>query len=199
MLNEESVKIIDEFVCGEEQKKRLRLLEDQRRFKDETDELQKHLEEKEYNEKVSDCIFGTGQRPSVVGKVKSDNPAMDYEFVDFKKIQKKEPMEYVDSNMLDYDMKVDISKEPIPTSFLMIKEGEIEKGKDWYLKHDPKLPTEIAEMMARYNWGDLKFMTKKNAKHQRKKLKHKGKDLGIVNGLSVRHATKNNPILVEFD
>jgi hypothetical protein len=87
----------------------------------------------------------------------------------------------------------------IPSSFFMIKEGEIEKGKDWYLNHDPKLPNEIAEMMARYNWGDLKYMTKKSAKRDRKKLGKKGKDLGVENGFTIRKADKNNPIMVNFD
>jgi len=115
-------------------------------------------------------------------------------------------MEYVDSKKCDYDVSVKDSKDgtggtyrKIPASFFMIKEGEIEKGKEWYLNYDPKLPVEIAEMMARYNWGDLKYMTKKTAKAQRKKLSKKGKDLGVENGFTKRVADKNNPIIVSFD
>jgi len=81
----------------------------------------------------------------------------------------------------------------------MIKEGEIQKGKEWYLQYDPKLPEEIAEMMARYNWGDLKFMTKKSLKNKKKKLARKGKDIGEEYGLKMRVADKNNPIVVNFD
>ena len=81
----------------------------------------------------------------------------------------------------------------------MIKDGEIEKGKAWYLAYDPKLPEEIAELMARYNWGDLKYMTKKSIKNSQKKLNKKNKDIGEVYGLTRKVATKNNPIIVNFD
>ena len=151
--------------------------------------LERIIKEKEYNEKISDTIFGTGLQPQIVGKMNSENPHMNYDFVSFDKIEKKEPLEYVDKNKCDYDINV---KDPkgdekiIPQSFFMIKEGEIQKGKDWYLNHDPKLPNEIAEMMARYNWGDLKYMTKKSAKNQRKKLSKKGKDFGVECGLMTR-------------
>jgi len=37
--------------------------------------------EKEYNEKISNTIFGTELRPSVVGKINSENPHMNYDFV----------------------------------------------------------------------------------------------------------------------
>lgn len=159
--------------------------------------LEKLQKEKEYNEKISNTIFGTGLKPSVVGKMNSDNPHMNYDFVSFDKIEKKEPLEYVDKNKCDYDIKV--KEKPIPQSFFMIKDGEIQKGKNWYLNYDPKLPEEIAEMMARYNWGDLKYMTKKSAKRDRKKLSKKGKDLGNEYGLTIRHADKNNKIVVSFD
>lgn len=175
----------------------LKELNKRREIEEQAVKIEKYKNEKEYNEKVSDTIFGTGQRPVVVGKMTDENPAMNYEFVDFKKIEKKNVLEYIDKNKLDYD--ISIKDRLIPVSFLDIKEGEIEKGKEWYLKYDPKLPTEIAEMMARYNWGDLKYMTKKNAKNSRKKLAKKGKDLGVEVGLTIRHCDKNNPIIVEFD
>ena len=160
--------------------------------------LEKLQKEKEYNEKISNTIFGTGLKPAVVGVMNSDNPHMNYDFVSFDKVEKKEPVEYVDKNKCDYDI-ITKEKHKIPQSFFMIKEGEIEKGKNWYLDYDPKLPNEIAEMMARYNWGDLKYMTKKSAKRDRKKLSKKGKDLGGEYGFSVRHADKNNKIVVSFD
>jgi len=75
-----------------------------------------------------------------------------------------------------------------------IKEGEVEKGKEWYLKRDPKLPDGIASLLARYNWGDLKYMpNKKQYKNAQKKLKKKGGD--ILTGLVVKKGT----ILVKFD
>ena len=153
--------------------------------------------EKEYNEKISDTIFGTGLKPSVVGKMNSDNPHLNYDFVSFDKVEKKKPVEYIEKSKVDYDMKV--KDKNVPVSFLEIKEGEVEKGKNWYLNHDPKLPVEIAEMMAKYNWGDLKYATKKSIKNKRKKLAKKGKDVGVEYGLTMRTATKNNPIIVSFD
>ncbi len=164
--------------------------------------LQNLEKEKEYNEKVSNTIFGTGMRPSVVGNVNSDNPHMNYDFVSFDKVEKKDPVEYIERSKCDYDLNVKTpsgDEKKIPASFFMIKEGEIQKGKEWYLNHDPKLPEEIAEMMARYNWGDLKFMTKKSLKNKKKKLARKGKDIGEEYGLRMRVADKNNPIVVNFD
>ena len=73
----------------------------------------------------------------------------------------------------------------MPFSFMDIKEGEVEKGKEWYLKRDPKLPDGIAGLMARYNWGDLKYMpNKKQYKNAQKKLSKKGGD--ILTGLVVK-------------
>ena len=179
----------------------LKELNKRKQIEDEVLSLERIQKEKEYNEKISDTIFGTGLKPAVVGKVNSENPHMNYDFVSFNKVEKKAPIEYVDKSKCDYDMKVATGgkEKAIPSSFFMIKEGEIEKGKDWYLKYDPKLPEEIAEMMARYNWGDLKYMTKKSAKRDRKKLSKKGKDLGVEYGLTVRHTDKNNPIILDFD
>tara|TARA_R100001079_G_C4414454_1_gene137000 strand:- start:348 stop:926 length:579 start_codon:yes stop_codon:yes gene_type:complete len=175
----------------------LKELNKRKQIEDEAMCIERLQKEKEYNEKVSDTIFGTGLRPSIVGKMNSENPHMNYDFVSFDKVEKKEPLEYIDKNKIDYDVKT--KNGAVPQSFFMIKEGEIEKGKEWYLNHDPKLPVEIAEMMARYNWGDLKYMTKKSAKRDRKKLAKKGKDLGVECGLTIKHSDKNNPIIVDFD
>lgn len=179
-----------------EQIPRAQMLEEIHMKKQITDEVlsyERLTNQKNYNEKISNTIFGTGLKPQLVGKVNSENLHMDYDFVSFDNIVKKEPLEYVESKKLDYDIKIGANK--IPTSFLQIKEGEIEKGKEWYLQNDPKLPTEIAEMMARYNWGDLKYMTKKSAKNQSKKLNKKGKDLGEEYGLTI----KNKPVVITFD
>ena len=180
-----------------QRKKRLNDLNELKKFDDELLSMKRLSKEKEYNEKISDTIFGTGLKPSLVGKMNAEVAAMDYDFVSFDKVVKKEMTEYVDTSKCDYDIAFDKNK--IPTSFLQIKEGEIEKGKNWYLQNDPKLPDEIAEMMARYNWGDLKYMTKKSLKNSQKKLNKKNKDIGEVYGLTRKVATKNNPIIVNFD
>ena len=159
--------------------------------------------QKEYNEKVMDLIH-PNQRPSIVGQMSDADPRKAYEFVRFDKIETKHPIEYVDAEKMDYTIKnIDKEncklKEDMPVSFLAIEEGDIETGKEWYKHYDPKLPDELCEMMARHNWGDLKYMTKKSAKNQRKKLAKKGKDLGVECGLTIKRADKNNPIVVSFD
>jgi hypothetical protein len=155
--------------------------------------------EKDYNEKVANLIMGTGNVPSVVGRTNEPDKRMNYDFVSFKKIEKKHPIEYINPDKIDYIIhnpnkdKCKL-KEDMPVSFMEIKEGEVEKGKEWYLKRDPKLPDGIASLLARYNWGDLKYMpNKKQYKNAQKKLKKKGGD--ILTGLVVKKGT----ILVKFD
>jgi len=159
--------------------------------------------QKEYNEKVMSLLH-PNQRPSVVGQMKDNNPKCEYEFVRFDKVETKHPIEYIDASMIDYVVKNTDKencklKDDMPVSFLAIEEGDIENGKEWYKHYDPKLPDELCEMMARHNWGDLKYMTKKTAKQQRKKLNKKGKDLGEECGLTIRRTDKNNPIILNFD
>ena len=139
--------------------------------------------QKEYNEKVSNLIMGTGQIPSIVGKMNSGDYGSDYDFVSFKNIEKKDPLEYIDPTKIDYiihnpnkeECKL---KEDMPMSFMEIEEGDVDRGKEWYLNKDPKLPDGIAELLARYNWGDLKTMPhNKQYKNAQKKAKKKGKDI----------------------
>jgi len=146
--------------------------------------------EKEYNEKVADMIMGTGNIPRVVGRTNEPDKKMNYDFVSFKEIEKKQPIEYIDPDKVDYlihnpNKEKCKLKEDMPFSFMDIKEGEVEKGKEWYLKRDPKLPDGIAGLMARYNWGDLKYMpNKKQYKNAQKKLSKKGGD--ILTGLVIK-------------
>ena len=53
--------------------------------------------------------------------------------------------------------------------------------------------------MARWNWGDLSTITKKQIKNERKKDKKKGKKAGLETGIKITKATKENPILLTFD
>jgi len=139
--------------------------------------------QKEYNEKVANLIRGTGQVPSIVGKMNSGEYGSDYDFVSFKNIETTDPIEYIDKSKIDYiihnpnkeECKL---KEDMPMSFMEIEEGDVESGKDWYLHRDPKLPEGIAELLARYNWGDLKTMPhNKQYKNAQKKAKKRGKDI----------------------
>lgn len=151
-----------------------------------TREITKQLEKeniKEYNEKVSQLILGTNMKPTIVGRMREADEKMCYDFVSFENIEKKDPIEYIDGNKIDYlitnpDKENNKLKEDMPISFLDIKEGEIEKGKEWYKRKDPKLPDCMAELLARYNWGDIKNMpNKKQYKNAQKKAQRKGKDI----------------------
>lgn len=53
-------------------------------------------------------------------------------------------------------------------SFMNVK--TIEEGAEWYKKEFPQLPDQIAEIMARWNWGDLSQLTKKKVKQDKKKI-----------------------------
>ena len=157
--------------------------------------------EKEYNKKVSEMIMGTGNVPTIVGQTREVNNAMCYDFVSFKEIHKKDPIEYIAPKKVDYtihnpDKENCKLKEDMPFSFLDIKEGEVKKCKEWYLQRDPKLPDGIAELMARYNWGDLKNMpNKKQYNNAQKKLQKKGKDI-LGDG---KLCAKKGCFVVEFD
>jgi hypothetical protein len=85
---------------------------------------------------------------------------------------------------------------PLPSSFLQIKEGEVEKGIDWYRRHYPKVPDELIEIMARYNFGDLKYATRKSVRNDAKKYRKKfKKDPYIAQGLTI----SKGPYVVRFD
>lgn len=65
--------------------------------------------------------------------------------------------------------------QPLPLSFLQIKEGDIDSGILWYKQHYPKVPDELIEIMARYNFGDLKYATRKSIKNTGKQHKKASK------------------------
>ncbi len=187
------VAMLETMKGGAQKKKRL----------DQLNQFERLKLQKEYNEKVIELLH-PNQRPSIVGIMSEDDPRKAYEFVRFDKVETKHPIEYVEAEKMDYTIKnVDKEncklKDDMPVSFLAIEEGDIASGKEWYKHYDPKLPDELCEMMARHNWGDLKYMTKKTAKQQRKKLSKKNKDLGEEMGLTIRRTDKNNPIIVSFD
>ena len=87
-------------------------------------------------------------------------------------------------------------KVPLPASFLQIKEGEVDKGIDWYRKHYPKIPDELIEIMARYNFGDLKYATRKSVRNDAKKYRKRfKKEPRIAQGLTI----SKGPHIVRFD
>lgn len=148
--------------------------------------------------------LNNNQRPLLVGTLREVDKRLSYDFVSFDKIVEEDktgevPIMCIDGRKIDYPIEIDPKIEGIgkvafmtdkenvvPISFLSIKEGDVERGKEWYLRNDPKLPDDIAELMARYSWGDLKDMTKKDAKNKRKKLSKKGKNILDDNKLEVK-------------
>eukprot|EP01052_Picozoa_sp_SAG31_P031858 SAG31_NODE_3425_length_4290_cov_171.943927_5_plen_141_part_00 len=139
----------------------------------------------------------------------TDDPRLNYTVV-----PKPEPEEEIDGVILcpnehmagidKYDMYVPLTEEdrkyhsePLPLSFLQIKEGDVESGIQWYKSHYPKIPDELIELMARYNFGDLKYATQKSIKNNMKKFKkkNKGNKPPLAKGLTI----KKGPVIVDFD
>ena len=77
--------------------------------------------------------------------------------------------------------------EALPLSFLQIKEGDVDAGIEFYKRYYPKVPDELIEIMARYNFGDLKYATRKSIRNDAKKYakKNKGKP-NLTKGLVVK-------------
>jgi hypothetical protein len=86
--------------------------------------------------------------------------------------------------------------EALPLSFLQIQEGDVEAGIEFYKRHYPKVPDELIEIMARYNFGDLKYVTRKSIRNDAKKYakKNKGKK-NLCQGLTI----KNEKTSVTFE
>jgi hypothetical protein len=90
----------------------------------------------------------------------------------------------------------DNTKHDVPSlaSFLQIKEGEVDKGIEWYRKYYPKVLDELIEIMAQYNFGDLK--ARKSVRNDTKKYKKKFKrEPRIALGLTIN----KGPHVVRFD
>jgi len=49
--------------------------------------------------------------------------------------------------------------------------NSIEEGIEWYKTQYPKIPDDLYPIMARWNWGDLGTLTKKDVKNDIKRLK----------------------------
>ena len=86
--------------------------------------------------------------------------------------------------------------EPLKLSFLQIKEGDVESGIAWYRHYYPKIPDELVEIMARYNFGDLRYATRKSIRNDTKKYvkKHKSKPK-LTKNLTINRS----PQIITFD
>eukprot|EP01045_Picozoa_sp_COSAG04_P019260 COSAG04_NODE_1855_length_5385_cov_4.796443_6_plen_152_part_00 len=108
-------------------------------------------------------------------------------------------VEWVSGDKVDYNLVAPESFEHrrgfaklhagLPMSYLQIK--TVEAGTEWY-KANTKYPDEVCEMMAKYEWGDLKRTTKKEFKNLKKKTAKK-KAKGPV------FSIKRGPVIVPFD
>ena len=108
-------------------------------------------------------------------------------------------VEWVPGSRVDYNLVAPESfeKKPgfaklhagLPMSYLQIT--SVEAGTEWY-KANTKYPDEVCEMMAKYEWGDLKYTTKKEFKNQKKKTERKKNK---PQGLTI----KRGPIVLPFD
>ena len=105
-------------------------------------------------------------------------------------------VEWVSSDHVDYNLVAPESFETkpgghagLPISYLQI--STVEAGAEWY-KANTRYPDEVCEMMAKYEWGDLRHTTKKEFKNMKKRsTKRAKKPKSLV--------VKRGPILVHFD
>ena len=71
----------------------------------------------------------------------------------------------------------------------------MEEGIEWYQSHT-KYPAEVCEMMARYEWGSLKYTTPKEFRNLKKKVRKKRKTQEV--SLRVNRAPKGTQHQVVF-
>ena len=107
------------------------------------------------------------------------------------------PLERVDYGIgVEAEPEAELPETRKDLSFLNVK--TIEEGIEWYRKLDNKIPEELLPIMARWQWGDLSKITKKQVKNENKKLKKKKKKED-KRGIKIRNSTKENPVIISFD
>ena len=127
----------------------------------------------------------------------TDDPRTNYVFC--KEGDKLAPNNQIDTERVDYLVPRDEEaikkghREDLPLSFFQIK--DVEQGKVWYQNKFPKLDDEFAYLLARYQWGDLKYATKKSLKNARKKsVKKTGKKEDFTKGMTINR----EPVILKF-
>lgn len=81
-------------------------------------------------------------------------------------MSKVKTQEEIEKNCANFEKDVNDKRQSL--SFLNVKDEK--EGALWYKQQFPKLPEEFAEIMGRWNWGDLSQMTKKTSKNDKKKI-----------------------------
>ena len=81
--------------------------------------------------------------------------------------------EITDVSKYDYmigDIGEDTTEDKRKTiSFMSV--NSIEEGIEWYKTQYPQIPDDLYPIMARWNWGDLGTLTKKDIKNDNKRIK----------------------------
>ena len=101
-------------------------------------------------------------------------------------------VEWVDPQKVDYNMCRAEGETALPQSFLQI--NSVEQGAEWYRANSP-YPDLVCDMLARYEWGDLRYTTPKEFKNQKKKRERKVRKSVQITTLQV----KRGPVHVSFD
>ena len=83
-----------------------------------------------------------------------------------------------------------VSTQGLPMSFLQVE--TVEEGFAWYTANT-KYPAEVCQMLAKYEWGDLRYTTPKEFRNQKKRNKKKKEK---QQGMTIR---RSDPILLHFD
>lgn len=140
------------------------------------------------------------KNPRIIGQINTNDEKLNYNIVDFTKediIRSNCDLSKIDYKVpLDEDARRHGHNEPLDYSFLSIKYGDIQSGQKYYLNKFPKLTDELAMLMSRYNFGDLKYKTKKQIKNDAKKYKKKHKKLPETH---IPLNERENPYILYFD
>ena len=135
----------------------------------------------------------------IIGSVNTEDNRLNYDIIDFNQLKLREYKAPISDEGLDFlvplndEAKKKGHEVPLPLSFFNI--DNVEDGTIWYMNRFPRLSPEIAEIMSRYNFGDLKYKTKKQIKNYAKKYKKKNNNVAPPFNLE----KKKNPFIVYFD
>ena len=79
-------------------------------------------------------------------------------------------IDWVDPSLVDYGYGPGSEAQPVghPLSFLQV--STVEEGAEWYGRNT-RYPELVCEMLAKYQWGDLRHTTPKEFRNQKKKQK----------------------------
>ena len=76
-----------------------------------------------------------------------------------------------------------------PLSYMQVQ--TVEEGAEWY-RRNTKYPDEVCDMMAKYEWGDLRYTTKKEFRNMEKRTRRRKEKPPALQ-------VKRGPVLVHFD